>query len=360
MRGFLILIVCSCVITTELSAQEAAGCETAYQEALRLYKDAQFDIADGLADSLSRSCMQDKDQLARILFLRTLIAARVDSVAAMHRDMEALFRIDRNYILKPYDPLLIEIPQRDELYTAYQYLFGSREVGAGLLRKDHGRLRAGFMGGLVIPQLDVRTDRQVFEDDGPNTLTATPGWNAVLLVEYDLFPNWALRVNGGLSRYGYLAKNKALAYKEDLQLLDLAMGIRKSFWFKGQSWVPYLLAGAGLGMLQTVNAHIERSGDGVRLLGPLDADRIAERTRIQYRGIAGAGVAYKIGHTVLSVEGRYEYAFTDHTLPDAPYTESELLTRYYYLDNDLRISNITVAMGIQYIIRYHRRNRFYP
>lgn len=50
-------------------------------------------------------------------------------------------------------------------------------------------------------------------------------------------------------------------------------------------------------------------------------------TQLQYRGIGGVGVAYKVGHTVLSVEGRYEYAFVDHTLDEAPYTGSEMLVR---------------------------------
>ncbi len=361
MCRFLTLLLFCCVFDNMARAQDGTGCETLYQEALRLYNEAVLDLADRSLDSVSQVCLNDRDQMARVLFLRALIAARVDSVAAMRRDVELLFRNDRNYFLKPYDPLLIEFPQpRDAVFTTYQQLFGSREAGPGLLRKDHGRFRAGFLGGVVTPQLEVTTDRTVFAEDGPFSLDATVGWNAVAIVEYDVFPNWAIRAGGGITRFGYEATNKALQYTEDLQFYDLNMSVRKSFWLKRASWVPYLLAGAGLGILQTADANVDRSGDGVRLLGSLNLDRTKERTQLQYRGIGGVGVAYKVGHTVLSVEGRYEYAFVDHTLDEAPYTESEMLVRYYYVDNDLRISNVTVALGIQYIIRYHRRNRFYP
>lgn len=359
MRWFLILAVLGSCPVVPVMAQEAASCENLYQEALRLYSDAQLVIADRLADSLERTCTNDRDQMARVLFLRALIAAREDSIAAMRRNLERLFRNDRNHVLKPYDPLLIKIPQRDELFTDYQLLFGSRELGPGLLRKDHGRFRAGLMAAFVSPQLQVGTDRIVFEDDGPFTLSPDPGWNAGAMVEYDVFPNWALRLVGGVASYGYTARNKAVRYREVLNFYDLNLGLRKSFWFPGARWVPYILAGAGLGALRSAKADIERSGDGVRLLGPLSLDRIDERTRYQYRGIAGVGVAYKVGHTVLSIEGRYEHALEELTLKQAPYTESELLTRYYYVDNDLRISNVSVALGIQYIIRYHKRNRIY-
>jgi len=341
-------------------AQASANCESLYLEALRLYSDGLLGNADRLSDSLSRSCANDRDQLARILFLRTLIAAREDSIASMRRNLERLFRNDRNYVLKPYDPLLIAILQRDELYTEYQLLFGSREMGAGALRKDHGRLRGGFMGALVFPQLEVMSERIIFEEDGPSTMTPKQGWYVGGTVEYDVLPNWALRIGGGITSFGFRANNKAVRYEEDIALYDISLAVRKSFWLKDPRWVPYLLGGAGLGSVRSVDAFVERSGDGVRLLGPLSLERSAERTRYPYRAIAGAGVAYKVGHTVLLIEGRYEQALTDHTLSVAPWTESELLVRYYYVDNNIRLSQVSLAFGIQYIIRYHSRNRIHP
>jgi len=359
MRRFLTLIAGALLLCGELHAQDALSCETGYQEALRLYKDGQFKSADRWADSLLTICTDDRDQLTRTIFLRTLIAARLDSVHAMQRDLESLFRVDRNYALKPYDPLLIEIPQRDELYTNYQLLFGSRELGQGKLRKDHGRFRAGLMAGVLYPILEVATNRVVFSEDGPSSYSSKPGWSANVLVEYDIIPNLALRANGGINNMGYEVQNKAVRYEEDLRSYDLSLGLRKSFWIKDLAWVPYLYAGAGIAALQTANAHIERSGDGVRLLGPYDADRIGEREAYQYNVSGGAGFAYKIGHTAITLEGRYTHALTALTLGTAPYTESELLVRYYYADNDLRISQLVMALGVQYIIRYHKRNRIY-
>lgn len=360
LRWLLILSAVWCSLAVPVKAQEAASCENLYQEALRLYNDAQLGIADHLADSLTRTCTDDRDQMARILFLRTLIAAREDSIPAMQRNLERLFRNDRNYVLKPYDPLLIAIPERDELYTEYQLLFGSREMGPGALRKDHGRFRAGFTAALICPQLEVTTERVLFAEDGPTLYSPEPGWSAGAVVEYDVFPNWAVRLSGGIASYGYRARNNAVFYEEQLNYYDGFLGLRKSFWLKDPRWVPFLLAGGGMSILGSAEAAVDRRGDGVKLLGPYTSDRVDERARYQYRAIAGAGVAYKMGHTVLSLECRYEYAFSDHTLEEAPWTESEYLLRYYYADNDLRISNISVCLGLQYIIRYHTRNRIHP
>ena len=347
-----VLILCG-----ELHAQDALSCESGYQEALRLYKDGELDEADSRADSLLHVCTDDRDQLTRTIFLRTLIAARLDSVHAMQRDLESLFRIDRNYTLKPYDPLLVEIPQRDELYTNYQLLFGSREFGQGKLRKDHGRFRSGLMASVIFPILEVATNRSVFSEDGPYAYSPKTGWSANAVIEYDIIPNLAVRMNGGIMNMGYSVTNKAVLYQEDLNYYDLSLGLRKSFWIKDLAWVPYLYAGAGVAALRTANANIVRSGDGVRLLGAYELDRKAEREAYQYNACAGVGFAYKVGHTVLSLEARYTHALTTHTSESAPYTESELLVRYYYVDNDLSISNATIAVGIQYIIRYHKKNR---
>ena len=352
-------MVAALLCNSSASGQGETGCESQYQVALTAYEDFQLPLAAQLADSLSRTCRHDRDQMARIVFLQALIAARLDSMALMKHQLERLFRNDRNFALKPYDPLLIAIPQRDELYTEYQLLFGSRELGPGKLRKDHGLLRAGFIGGAVQPQLDISSDRLVFAADGPFTYTATMGWCVGAVVEFDAFPNWAVRVSTGLADLGYEARNTALRYEETMETIDLAACLRKAFWLGRPGWVPYLLAGGGAYSLRSATVQLERSGDGVRLLAPYSPDRIAERAALQYRVIGGLGVAYKLGHVVLSLEGRYEHGLTDLIAHEKPYTESEMLVRYYYVDNDLRISTATVALGVHYVIKYHARNRFY-
>lgn len=65
----------------------------------------------------------------------------------------------------------------------------------------------------------------------PSRLTRRWGGNAGAIVEYEVFPNWAIRAGGGITRFGYEATNKALQYTEDLQFYDLNMSVRKSFWF---------------------------------------------------------------------------------------------------------------------------------
>ncbi|MCB0795031.1 MAG: hypothetical protein KDB88_09865, partial [Flavobacteriales bacterium] len=273
--------------------------EQAYQRAEALYRE-DLTAALELLDSLSGSAEADRDQRARILFLKAITEARQDSIMAMRASIEQLFRNDRGYVMKPYDPLIVELSVKEEIYGTYEGLVGGRDFGPGLLEKDHGRWRFGLQGGAIVPLLDVTTDRTLHGPDGSYTYEAPIGWEALAVMDYEVAHNLVVFAFGGLSRTTYRAANASVRYEEDVTFIPASLGLRKQFWLGPLNpWVPYILAGGSHAWVNTAEAVIERSGDGVRLLGPKTAERSAERERSQWRVFGGVGLSRKVGHTVL-------------------------------------------------------------
>ena len=133
-------LLLAAILTVIARAQDATSCEQAYGRAYTLYdQDGRLNEVWTLLDGLCSECRKDKDQLQRIVFLKAVIEARNDSIKAMRRSVEQLFRNDRGYVLKPYDPIIVGLPVKEEIFTTYEQLSGSRGAGPGQLRKDHGQ-----------------------------------------------------------------------------------------------------------------------------------------------------------------------------------------------------------------------------
>lgn len=348
------------VLTLCTRAQDATSCEQAYGRAYALYdQDGRLNEARGLLDSLCSKCRKDNDQLQRIVFLKAVIEARNDSIKAMRRSMEQLFRNDRGYVLKPYDPIIVGLPVKEEVFTTYEQLSGSRGTGPGQLRKDHGHWRVGLHFEGHRSDLDVEDPPKVFEADAPPKYKGSLGWEAGAHAEWDMVPNLALRIKGGWSEWNLEAKSTGVRYGEKLTFIPLGLGVKKMFWIKNCSWVPYLIAEASYMMLRSATADIERTGDGLRFLAPKTLERSSERRTEQIDVGGGLGVGYKVGHVVLFVEGHYRHALDRITKNGSTYTESELLTNYYWVDGKFSLSGGGVALGLQYVLRYHPNNRIF-
>lgn len=356
-RGLIMLLLAGAPWVAR--AQDAVSCEEAYNIAVGLYADDRLVEGLHLLDSLTLTCTQDRGQMARVLFLKAVIEARNDSVKAMRSSMERLFRNDRRYVLSPYDPLIVKIPQKERIFDTYEGLIGARGKGPGLLRKDHGQWRAGFHAGIQRSVLDLGPEEKVFEDDPLPAYESRYGWQAGADMRWDLIPNLAVRASAGWSVMDYEATSSVINYRERVSLVPISLGLEKKFWIGEQAWVPHVfLEGTWSGVI-SCDVDIARSGDGLRYLPPKSLDRSAERRSSQASIDGGIGVGRKLGHTVLVLEARYQHAFRSLTLEDVRYTETELLTNYYWLDRSVTLHALSVTLGVQYVLKYHRQNRIF-
>lgn len=347
-------------VSLPCSAQnEAVNCDQVYGTAMGLYEDERLLESLGLLDSLAGVCTEDRQQLQQVLFLKAVIEARIDSINAMRRTMERLFRNDRGYVLRPYDPLIAKIPVKEEIYTTYERLVGGPTEGPGLLKKDHGQWRAGVHGSLLRSELELGPEEQVFEEDPQPGYKGRYGWEAGGDMRWDVIPNLAVRASAGWSVMDYSATSDVITYRERISQVPLTLGLEKKFWIGDQPWVPHVFVEGTWSSVISCDVDIARSGDGLRNLPSKSLDRSAEREGSQTSIGGGAGVGRKLGHTVVVLEGRYKHALGTLTLDDARYTETELLTNYYWLDRSVKLHAFSVSLGVQYVLKYHRLNRIY-
>ena len=339
---------------------DVVGCQQSYETALGFYQDDRRYESLRILDSLVGQCRADKDQQQRILFLKAVIEARNDSIKAMRRTMEQLFRHDRHYVLKPYDPLIDQLPVKDDIYDTYEALVGSRSYGPGKLRKDHGQWRIGVFGAGHRAVLDLGPARPVLAGDGIPAYEGGYGWEAGASMEWDILPNLAVRASAAYGVVDYGATSPTISYTERLSLVPLSAGLKKMFWIGDHSVVPYVAVEGTFAPLIGADAEIARSGDGLRYLAPKSLDRSAQRAPEQFAACGVIGMGRKLGNTVVFIEGRYRHALQRLTVDGATYAESELLTNYYWLDRKTTLHTISVAVGMQFVLRYHRHNRIYP
>lgn len=336
------------------AATAQSTCAQRYDDAKRNYDNGDRRTCITLIAVALDSCGHDREQRSRLLFLKALAEAGEDSLARMRSDLEQLYRNDRHYTVRAYDPLIKGKAGEADLYGAWE-IMGSR------MRRDHGRLRAGLALGPRNTLVNVDGDRRVFEPDGAWSYGTTLGLETTAQLEYDIAHNLAIRASCGWLQERYSARNNALRYEENISSTPIFLGLKKLFWLGQRSpWVPYAFAGASYAPVLRAEADIERSGDGVRFLAPKTIDRTAEREDALMSAGLGLGLSHKVGHVVLFAEAQYDHAF-NALIPEEPrYSETELLIRYYYVDNEVSLSGITGRVGVHYVVKYHRKNRIHP
>ncbi len=339
--------------------QEAVNYDQVYGTALGLYEDERLLESLDLLDSLAGVRTEDRQQHQQVLFLKAVIEARMDSIAAMRRSIERLFRNDRRYVLRPYDPLIAKIPVKEEIYNTYERLVGGPTEGPGLLKKDHGQWRAGVHGTVQRSMVELGPEQEVFEGDPQPSYEGRYAWQAGVDMRWDVIPNLAVRASAGWSVMDYAATSDVMNYRERVSQVPLSLGLEKKFWIGDQPWVPHVFVDGTWSSVVSCEVDIARSGDGLRYLHPMSLDRSAERRTTQASIGGGIGVGRKLGHTVLIIEGGYQHALQTITLPDGGYTESEVLTNFYWLDRSVSLHAFTVSLGVQYVLKYHRQNRIY-
>jgi len=117
----------------------------------------------------------------------------------------------------------------------------------------------------------------------------------------------------------------------------------------------YLYGGASSGYLLSSKANVSRKSNFVsntanEIKGP-DINVRELRNHFNYWGIIGAGLRIKSGLNHINIEGQCNFGISNMVNPTKRYANSQLLNRYGYLDNDVRISFFTLK-GSYMITRY--------
>lgn len=171
----------------------------------------------------------------------------------------------------------------------------------------------------------------------------------------------------GFKRYGYQFKNKQFNYseirlEETQNWIELPLMLRFNFanhysFLEERNFLnrlnPYILAGFSTTYLIGSKAAAFRS-DNVNNEKGFETNKQINlnnmRQKIGFYGIAGAGVEYKKGRWIWSLECRYHYGFTDVVKAKNRFINSDLLFSYGYVDSDIKFRNLSISVGLAYPI----------
>ena len=351
MKRAVLTLVLPVLCASQVLAQLPPDCSAVYDRALALYDDGRLNECLVQLKMLDNGCVINAQERDRALQLRAVTELRLDSIAALHRSLEQMLRNQRHPSISPGDAM---VSDHYAVWTSYD------EVVRQRFKKDQGRSRAGVFvtGQRSAPEVGAQII--ILEGDEPLDYRGGTDLAAGAAFEWDMVPNLAVRIVGKYEQLSYSASSPTRSYSEGLDLFGLSLGLKQMFWLRRTPWVPYALVHFERGAILGARADIERQGDGLRYLPTRSIERIDQREQVQLWAGGGIGLGRKVQSLVFYAEVSFNLALRDLTLPGLTYVESELLTNYYFVDAPVRLHKYGLTAGVQYVLKYHGKNRFYP
>lgn len=131
----------------------------------------------------------------------------------------------------------------------------------------------------------------------------------------------------------------------------VSMPVTVSYDLNNKKIKPFIRAGFSVGYLinskATVirsysdNSHAEIKGSDVALL--------KFRNPVNLWAVAGAGLKYKVKRGSIVLDLKYNIGLFNQVKTKSRYDNSELVYKYYYIDNDFRINNLAISVGYVFL-----------
>lgn len=225
----------------------------------------------------------------------------------------------------------------------------------------------GFFGGLNVSQVSIL---ETYSVGNLNTLNKSfgklkPGFNFGLIINRSIAKNFEISVEPTFSNY----KFEYIEEPFDFAILNciesntrIALPISVLYQIGKGKISPYLRIGGNTGLLTNASLKLIRSYnvDSEESIAEIKGSDISikdNRRQIDFKGVIGAGLKYKISRGKLGLDIRYNLGIMNQVINDTRYTNPELLYKYYYIDNDFLLNNIAVSISYVYLIYKPVKNK---
>jgi hypothetical protein len=144
-----------------------------------------------------------------------------------------------------------------------------------------------------------------------------------------------------------LLGHTTLLFNEEQFNLELPFYV--NYTFSNHKFKPYIFGGASLNFLfysYAKNLKIERT-QGVTVLpetGP-NVSLLRNRNPVGYSAIIGGGIQYKVGVNYFLFELRQTLGLKNIASKNNRYGNNEMLYRYMYIDDDMRMDNLMINVS---------------
>ncbi len=178
----------------------------------------------------------------------------------------------------------------------------------------------------------------------------------------------------GFRQFNYEYKNKLfgfsdIRFKETQNWIELPLSLRFNLsnhyrFLEEKSFLnrlnPYFLAGISTTFLLGSQGTAFRS-DKINTEKGFETNKQVSVTNMRQKigvyAIGGAGLEYKKGRMIWSIEARYLHGFAQTVKTKNRYINSDLLFSYGYVDSDIKLRNLSVSVGVAYPIYSPKQQR---
>lgn len=332
-------IILSAVVLIGLNSTEKAiaqtdSCATKLKNANTGYDQGDYDGSIKLLQSALSDCKLDKNEKIQANKLLIMSYLKVDNLEAADKTAGEIMKIDPYY--KP--DKFKDDPKLSVLFDKYQ---------------PTPVLRLGLSVGMNRTSVDVQNTYSIVHNDEESANLASynskTGFQLGLSGEYRVFKNLWVQLEGQFRQSSYehildSIEGTTINYSEKLSYFDIPVSVK--YYFMDKTIAPYVEAGATLSFMTTALSTTERD----------DQKDIVNRT--DYRNtymtgfFGGAGVAYRMKSVSVFAAFRYNYYSDNVNKEGTRYADQTNVFKYYYIDDDFRMDNWQINLGVNYTLSY--------
>jgi len=230
-------------------------------------------------------------------------------------------------------------------------------------------LMLGLSTGINIPHYRIKSVYQINDSVSySEKYKAVNGYTLGTYFEYQFIKGFSGKLEGTFNKFGYQRNLKSssidaynLLYSEEIKTIESAIYLKKYFFDKPLK--PFVFAGFYLANTTSSSANVELNYQKLDNLTQemdifeLNRNRIdVLNMRNKYRkGLdLGCGINYKSQNWIIS--GNTGAKLDINSLLNKAsnrYANDNLFYTFNYIDNDIVLSRINIAVSVAYIFKYH-------
>ena len=323
-------------ISVQNAAAQTDSCITYLKNANSSYDQRDFDGTIKLLQTALDKCNLDKSDKIQAHKLLALSYLGIDNLEAADKEAEAIIKINPNYAPDKF--------KDDPKYSALFEKFKPVPV-----------FRIGASAGFNRSVIDVVKTYSIVHDDdatGLATYNSKTGFQLGLQAEYRVLKSLWVELGGQFRQTSYehildSIEGTTVNYSEKLSYVDVPLSVK--YYLLNKNFQPYIEAGATFSFMTNAISTTTRD----------DQKDIVNRT--DYRNtymtgfFGGAGLAYKMKAVNLFADFRYTY-YADNVNKDGTrYDDLTNVFKYYYIDDDFRMDNWQINLGVNYTLSYRNQ-----
>lgn len=333
-RNIYLILILFLVSSGVVLAQE--DCSVLLKQAEKFYVDGAIDSIPGLIEPCLKSGFSTKEKLqAYRLFI--LINLYNDKQDKAEEYMLKLLNFEPEYEVNRS----IEEPEFLSLFDSYQ----TSPLWA-----------YGFYAGVNFANIITTEEYGVNNLNKPSALISSSGLSYHFGLKYNRFLLDKVELNIGFQ----FAQNKYKNTKSEFDFTNisfeetqtrLSFPVTVNYDLKKGKIKPFVRAGISFGYLLNAKAKVIRSytdNSHAEIKGT-DVELKQFRNPFNIWAIIGGGLKYKVKRGNIFLDIKYNLGLFNQVKTNARYDNSELIYKYYYLDNNFKINNLSVSLGYMYL-----------